>query len=161
MKGIDKVISNLIVDLELEISSDDRIMIFRNNLYKEIPDYPGYYISTSGSVIGPNGNLLKLEDHYTGYYKVHLRDKKCFVHRLVMLTFKPIEGCESLVVNHKDLDKKNNDLNNLEWSTYFQNSEHYNIMSLKSRITEEIKDKIMNLPNGFSRDDLDKIFNNI
>jgi hypothetical protein len=146
---------------DLAISSDDRIIIFGGDLYKEIPDVPGYSVSLKGNVLGPRGNLIKLEEHYTGYYKVHLRDSKSFVHRLVMLTFNPIEGCSDLVVNHKDLDKKNNHIDNLEWASYYENSEHYQRHSMRSRITEEIKDKIMSLPSGFSRSDLDRVLSDI
>lgn len=146
---------------DLSISSCDRIIIFDNDLYKEIPDVPGYCVSIKGNVLGPRGNLIKLDEHYTGYYKAHLRDTKSFVHRLVMLTFKPIEGCQYLVVNHKDLDKKNNYIDNLEWASYQENTEHYQRHSMRSRITEEIKDKIMSLPSGFSRKDLNDVLENI
>ena len=146
---------------DLSLSIGDKIVLFDGDLYKEIPDVSGYYVSVKGNVLGPRGNLIKLEEHYTGYYKVHLRDSKSFVHRLVMLTFKPIEGGRDLIVNHKDLDKKNNHIDNLEWATHYENSEHYQRHSMRSRITEEIKDKIMALPSGFSRRDLDRILSDI
>jgi len=145
----------------LNITEDDRVIIFGGDLYKEVYNCPGYYISVDGNVLGPRGNLIKLEDHYTGYYKVHLRDTKSFVHRLVMLTFRWKEGCEDLVVNHKDLDKKNNHIDNLEWSSHMENSRHYQSFSFKEKITEEVKDKIMALPNGFTREDLDNILEGI
>lgn len=141
---------------DLSLSSDDRIMIFGGDLYKEIPYVSGYFVSMKGNVLGPRGNLIKLEEHYSGYYKVHLRETKSFVHRLVMLTFKPIDGCQDLVVNHKDLNKKNNNIENLEWASHYENSENYQRHSMRARITEEIKDKIMSLPSGFSREDLDR-----
>ena len=146
---------------DLNITEDDRVIIFGGDLYKEVYNCPGYYISIEGKVLGPRGNLIKLDEHYTGYYKVHIRDSKSFVHRLVMLTFRWKEGCEDLVVNHKDLNKKNNHIDNLEWTTYGENSRHYQINSIKRKITEEIKDKIMGLPNGFTRRDLDNILEGI
>ena len=146
---------------DLAISSDDKIIIFRNDLYKEITGHSGYYVSLSGNVLGPSGNLIKLDEHYTGYYKAHVRDKKCFVHRLVMLTFKYKDGCENLVVNHKDLDKRNNNIDNLEWASHLENSRHYQAFNFKEKITDEVKDKIMALPPGFTKNDLDSIFNDI
>lgn len=146
---------------ELGIQEGDKVILFGGDLYKEIPNYPGYYVSTKGKILGPSGNLIKLEEHYSGYYKVHLRGTKSFVHRLVMTTFMWKEGCEDLVVNHKDLDKKNNHLDNLEWASPMENSRHYQAFSFKEKITEEVKDKIMSLPKGFTREDLNNIFKNI
>jgi len=37
------------------------------------------------------------------------------VHRLVLKTFEPVEDMDNLQVNHKDLNKANNNLSNLEW----------------------------------------------
>ena len=146
---------------ELGIQERDKVILFGGDLYKEIPNYPGYYVSTEGKILGPSGNLIKLEEHYSGYYKVHLRGTKSFVHRLVMTTFMWKEGCEDLVVNHKDLDKKNNHLDNLEWASHMENSRHYQAFSFKEKITEEVKDKIMSLPKGFTREDLNNIFKDI
>lgn len=146
---------------DLDLTSEDRIVIFGNDLYKEISNFPGYYVSVKGNVLGPRGNLIKLEEHYSGYYKVHLRETKSFVHRLVMLTFRYKPGCEDLAVNHKDLDKKNNHIDNLEWASYMENSRHYQTFIWKEKLTEELKDKIMSLPHGFSRDDLDRVFSDI
>ena len=46
------------------------------------------------------------------------------VHRLVLQTFSPINNYEFLQVNHKDGDKSNNNLNNLEWITQQDNQLH-------------------------------------
>ena len=145
----------------LNILEGDRLIIFEGDLYKAMADHPGYFISVDGRVLGPSGNLIKFEDHYTGYYKSHIRDKKCFVHRLVMLTFKYKPGCEDLVVVHKDGNKKNNHMDNLEWSTHQENTRPYQVSSWKGRLSEEIKTKIMSLPSGFSREDLDGIIGDI
>lgn len=42
-------------------------------------------------------------------------------HRLVMLTFKPIPNAENLTVDHKNHNKRCNELNNLEWLTHQEN----------------------------------------
>lgn len=62
-----------------------------------------------------------------GYRMVHLRyriDKLCSVHRLVMKAFYPIPEMDDLQINHKDGNKLNNNLNNLEWSTALENMRH-------------------------------------
>lgn len=46
------------------------------------------------------------------------------IHRLVLKTFKPVKNENELVVNHKDFNKFNNHLDNLEWMTSKENSRH-------------------------------------
>lgn len=65
-----------------------------------------------------------------GYKMVHLRmevQKLCSVHRLVMLAFKPLKNIELskiLQINHKDGNKLNNYVDNLEWCTVKENMRH-------------------------------------
>ncbi len=48
-----------------------------------------------------------------------------YQHRLLCLVFKKFSGIfDELTVNHKDGNKKNNDLNNLEWVTHSENLTH-------------------------------------
>nr|DAF58718.1 MAG TPA: homing endonuclease [Siphoviridae sp. ctxMM9] len=46
------------------------------------------------------------------------------VHRLVLENYNPVDGMETLQVNHIDGDKQNNNLNNLEWVTCQENILH-------------------------------------
>ncbi len=73
---------------------------------------------------------MRQMDHYKGYKIIFLysgkdgKDKKEFVHFLVASTF--LDNPKNLpIVNHKDLNKKNNNTNNLEWNTYSENTRHY------------------------------------
>lgn len=62
-----------------------------------------------------------------GYKMVHLRyriEKNCSVHRLVMKAFSPCPEMDDLQINHKDGNKLNNHINNLEWSTGLENMRH-------------------------------------
>ena len=88
---------------------------------REIPGHSGYYITESGVVYsnhgrGANGELRELKQQtWKGYKKVMFRDKKRYsVHRLVCLTYLPNPDALPQV-NHKDEDKSNNNLTNLEW----------------------------------------------
>lgn len=101
-------------------------------LWKDIRGFKGLYkISTTGIIIsykrsGSKGRQLK-PGHRRGYESVTLCKgnirKPCNVHRLVAQTFlKKIKGHS--VVNHKDGNKLNNNLENLEWVTRKQNNDH-------------------------------------
>jgi|GEM_PF-6246773 len=123
----------------------ENIMLNKGELYKESPEYPGYWISISGNIIGPRGNHIALDEHYTGYYKAHMRDKKCFVHRVVMMTFKPHEKGHTLVVNHKDRNRKNNHISNLEWATQLENIEHWRLCDIKDDLKTRLKARLSTL----------------
>ena len=59
-----------------------------------------------------------------GYYIVNLtypKRKQYLVHRLICEAF---YGESTLMVNHKDFDKSNNNIDNLEYCTQKQNIEH-------------------------------------
>lgn len=60
------------------------------------------------------------------------KSKTKFVHRLVLGAFAPIIGMENLQVNHKDGDKRNNHIDNLEWCTQSENQKHAYKMGLNT-----------------------------
>lgn len=75
------------------------------------------------------GKQLKQSLHTKGYKTVTLtkdgKSKTCFVHRLVAEAF--IENQDNLpMVNHKDEDKTNNFVENLEWCTALYNNTYGN-----------------------------------
>ena len=64
-----------------------------------------------------------------GYYRIRLQNidgvtKAIPVHRLVMNTFSPHPDSLNLTVNHKDGNKTNNHIDNLEWMTNLENINH-------------------------------------
>lgn len=81
-----------------------------------------------------NGKVLKQNLTLAGYPTVSLpvegKIKSKTIHRLVASAF--LENPDNLnVVNHKDGNKKNNNLENLEWATYKQNNIHSTIINNK------------------------------
>lgn len=94
--------------------------------WQEIPGYPGYEASTQGHIRNKHtGRVLSASPNNKGYLLTTLSLKhtahRALVHRLVMLAF---VGASDLQVNHKDGDKTNNHLSNLEYTTCKQNIEH-------------------------------------
>lgn len=85
------------------------------------------------------------EDHH-GYLRVNLnrdnRFKGKFVHRLVAEAF--IKNPSNYpIVNHMDGNKKNNNVNNLEWCTYKYNTHH----AIENGLTQNGR-KVMNVDTG-------------
>lgn len=89
-----------------------------------------YYVTDDGRIWSERTQkYLSPQYDKNGYVKVQMRstDNKSHrysVHRLVLENFKPVQGMEKLQVNHKDGNKLNNKLDNLEWTTCEENITH-------------------------------------
>lgn len=109
-------------------------------IFKPIPDTENrYFVSNTGKVKNAKG-IMKLYKRKDGYLVICLRIKgksiQKYVHTLVAKTFLPtkLKGQE---VNHKDGNKQNNALENLEYCTKSENVKHsFNTLGRKpTRIT--------------------------
>lgn len=99
------------------------------NRFYPIPGFPGYFINKrTTDVLCTNEFLPVILDQIQNsakdpYYVVTLSDgKNYFIHRLMAKTFLP--GPEKAHVNHKDGNKQNNLIDNLEWATPAENTRH-------------------------------------
>ena len=137
-------------------------------IWRCIPNYEGYYlVSNYGRVMTtgkkrntPNSKsykrkIIKGGKNKLGYHSITLRDangndKAWFVHRLVAITFLPNPN-NLTDVNHKDENKSNNCLDNLEWISHKDNC---NYGTIKTRIrdagikTRENKSKFIDIKSG-------------
>lgn len=95
-------------------------------IWKDIEKYDNYEISNYGVIrIKKSKKILKYQIDKDGYYVVNLYKNSKFKHfrvsRLVAQTF--ISNPNNLpVVNHKDENKQNNCVDNLEWCTVAYNN---------------------------------------
>lgn len=96
--------------------------------WRDIKGYPDYMVSDEGQVYSMKSNRLLTASKHVGDYRVVSlsRDKKkhtLLIHRLVYETFVGSVP-KGMQVNHKDEDKSNNRLDNLELLTPKENSNY-------------------------------------
>lgn len=90
-----------------------------------------YSVSSCGLVRNDKTQrILKPRHNYGGYLKVRILGSEHLVHRMVAQAFL---GESSLEVNHKDGNKENNHLKNLEYCTSSENTLHYYRVLLPQR----------------------------
>ena len=117
-------------------------------MWRAIPDYEGWYeISDWGNIkrvrTGPGifvGRILRQSLDGDGYHQISLSKlgdiRTIKVHKLVMLSFigpRP----EGKQINHKDGNKDNNHLDNLEYLTQSENMTHAYDTGLESQLGEK------------------------
>lgn len=123
------------------------VFFMQKEIWKDIPGYEGYYqINESGAVKSLNHyrdnkgyRILKAHKHYkTGYMQVHLFKSTVHsfwqLHRLMAITFIPNPDNKPHI-NHKDGNRTNNSIDNLEWVTSSENHIHaYKVLHRKKPI---------------------------
>lgn len=83
----------------------------------------GYFVSSCGRIKCPNGHVKENYRFSTGYKRLCVGEKNFLLHRIVALTF--LKNPENKPqVNHKDGNKLNNRLENLEWASALENNLH-------------------------------------
>lgn len=100
----------------------ERSVKFNETAYKE------YFVDIKGNIysrskVGKKVKKLIKQLNSRGYERVSIGGKHHLVHRIVAKIFieKPHEEC---IVNHKDGNKTNNNVINLEWITPQENVNH-------------------------------------
>lgn len=117
-------------------------------IFSTIKNYSDYIISSSGEIYSlKNGGFHRMATNINigGYKRVGLckngKQKYFLVHRLVAETFINNPECKPCI-NHKDENKLNNNVENLEWCTVSENNRYG---SRLNRIAESNKKKILQL----------------
>ena len=117
-------------------------------IWKDIEGYEGYQVSNMGRVRSfkyGKVRILKPVANKNGYLKVQLYKnnslKTIFIHRLVAMAFIPNPN-NLPQVNHKDEDKTNNIVSNLEWCDAKYNS---NYGTARKRMIEKIQKVVIQI----------------
>jgi hypothetical protein len=117
---------NIILNHEQNLNEEITINNFKG---KKINNFSNYLISKEGQVYSTKTNKIReIEINENGYCRIRLMDgtkqgKKFYIHRLVAEAYIPNPNNYNQV-NHKDLNKHNNDVNNLEWCSEAMNMQH-------------------------------------
>lgn len=115
-----------------------------SKFFKMIPGYNNYLISENGEVYSiKSKKYIKPRINENNYliidlYKNNIR-KTYKLHRLVAQAF--LDNPDNLPqVNHKDCNKLNNNISNLEWCTASQNTKHAWDNGLKEHVRSKLKE---------------------
>lgn len=98
-------------------------------IYYPLFEFYGYYVNTNGNVYSAKTDkILKQDTNKQGYQTVGVyntvgKSIRQRVHRLIASVF-ILNPYNLPQINHKDGDKKNNHVSNLEWCTGKYNSKH-------------------------------------
>ena len=120
---------------EVELQLDRNEVFNKLSDYKPTEEFTNYSVSNLGNVRNDNtGLILKGGVNTAGYRHVGLcsagKSKTITVHRLVAIAFlNHIPNGFKLVVNHKNFNKEDNRVDNLEVVTQRENANHKHIKS--------------------------------
>lgn len=97
-------------------------------IWKTHKDFPVYLISNLGRIKNKKRNRVLKTRVHEGYYDCRIpnkygKNKNPRIHRMVAETFIPNPDNKKQV-NHKDGNKLNNNVDNLEWATNKENQIH-------------------------------------
>jgi len=132
-----------IIDTKSKHKYSPKLVRFKNKVKIHVKDgffmlakYTNYAINVYGDILHiKTGNIRRLEDYSMNhsinkYIHVYLYSTRLgysvkeYTHTLLASTF-IVNPKNKEIVNHIDMNKFNLDLDNLKWSTYSENTQHY------------------------------------
>ena len=113
-------------DMKYETINNNQDIDESNIIWKEYPECDKYLVSNTGQIKNKKTGRIMMGSKVNGYRFVNLFiDKNIpkmnrLIHRMVAITYLDNPWSKP-VVNHKDTNILNNNLDNLEWVTYKEN----------------------------------------
>lgn len=126
---------------------------YMEEIFKTCVEAPNYEISNFGRLRNKKtGHFRAFSDNGTGYMTVQIninkKTKSFYIHRLVANAFIEKNNLLQNEVNHKDGDKKNNCVSNLEWCTSRENNIHaikFGLRPTTEKMRQNAKFQLKNL----------------
>lgn len=104
-------------------------------------EYEGYYVTPCGKVWSYKSNQWMTPiDHHNGYQYVKLNNKMVGLHQAVATCW--LERNNLPQVNHKDENRHNNKVSNLEWCTALYNNTYSQGKKIRDMDSGEVFDSI-------------------
>lgn len=125
-------------------------------------EYKNYCITNYGRLVNTEFNYVINSNIKRGYHKFRIKYEGKYryllKHRLLAKAFIPQNNKEQEYINHRDGNKENNTLLNLEWCTIGENNSHAHrtgLIKYNSSITEEeAKQVIMMINEGCTKQEV-------
>lgn len=129
--------------------------------YKILNDFPGYRIYEDGRIVSDlKGSEIATQKTNSGYSIAHLwqnnKRKAITVHRLVAMAFLPNVDNKP-VINHKDGNKQNNAVSNLEWASQSENMKHAFSSGLSENARQSAKQRMSVIGKRYAKDNVKHI----
>lgn len=133
----------------LTITYKENLKKMNEEIWKQIPSFPNYEASNLGNIRrAKNGKIIKSSTQdIRGYHQVSIYfEKRRYTKAVSRLIWEAFKGCPcKKTIDHKDRDKKNNNIENLSCVSLKKNIKNRSIYRGKNKynLTKEIKIKII------------------
>ena len=108
-------------------------------IWKVYPLNPNYYVSSLGRVKNKKGHIMSPKYSYGyAFISASLDGHKTttMVHRMVKITFDPVDNYDSYVVDHINGVRTDNRLENLRWTTGENNT--LAMLAMRKELNKEL-----------------------
>lgn len=97
--------------------------------WKIVPKHVQFEVSNLGNIRNSGNKRLRIpSNNGNGYRRITIVENKIhktlYIHRAVLEAFSPLDNSDNLDINHKDFNRGNNIIFNLEWMEHKENMQN-------------------------------------